>query len=234
MWATVACLKIFSRWQRPQNAGHDRLAAWGSSAKTKRSGWRGSTASFRTPAACSTVLPGRWFFPADSEPVICYRMEPDRSLTASDLPPKSKHTTVKALLIRPPWIDMILDGKKTWELRGSRTTAHGVIALIAAGSKHIVGTARLSDVVGPSPSPSSGADHLTAFLRLGADLRRPRRYAKASRTVTAVRRLPRPVRYKHPSGAVIWVNLPPRLSHMVRAAGQQRRRPGPARRIRRT
>ena len=25
-----------------------------------------------------------------------------------------------ALLIRHPWIDMILDGKKTWEIRGSR------------------------------------------------------------------------------------------------------------------
>ena len=27
----------------------------------------------------------------------------------------------RALLVRHPWIDMILDGKKTWEIHGSRT-----------------------------------------------------------------------------------------------------------------
>jgi hypothetical protein len=41
------------------------------------------------------------------------------------------------------------------ELRGSRTTVRGRIALIQAGSKHLVGP-RVSDVVGPFPPPSSG------------------------------------------------------------------------------
>src|ERR1035437_2732880 len=39
---------------------------------------------------------------------------------------------MRALLIRRPWIDMILDGQKTWEIRGSRTSVRGQIGLIAS------------------------------------------------------------------------------------------------------
>src|SRR5215831_14717644 len=35
---------------------------------------------------------------------------------------------LRALLIRRPWIDMILDGRKTWEMRGARTSVRGRIA----------------------------------------------------------------------------------------------------------
>ena len=132
---------------------------------------------------------------------------------------------LKALLIRSPWIDMILDGRKTWELRGSRTTVRGTIALAQAGSKHLVGTARLSDVVGPLP-PSKLRRATKLHGLSAADLRRPSRYAKTYAWVlTAVRRLQPPIRYQHPSGAVIWVNVQPRTSRAVRAAGRRHRSP---------
>jgi hypothetical protein len=46
---------------------------------------------------------------------------------------------LRALVIRPYWIDLILKGKKTWEIRGSKTAIRGTITLIPSGS----GTRRL-------------------------------------------------------------------------------------------
>ena len=56
---------------------------------------------------------------------------------------------MRALLIRRPWIDMILDGKKTWEIRGSRTWVRGQIRLIASRSGTVVGVCDLVDCIGP-------------------------------------------------------------------------------------
>lgn len=53
------------------------------------------------------------------------------------------------LLIRAPWIDKILDGSKTWEIRGSHTYKKGQIALIESGTGTVVGVAELAGVVGP-------------------------------------------------------------------------------------
>lgn len=113
---------------------------------------------------------------------------------------------MKGLVIKEPWIDMILDGKKTWEIRGSNTTIRGSIALIKSGTGMIYGTAELVDVV-PLHGPDDFELILTTFdkhqVPLGAVsylkpyawvLKNPVKYAE-------------PVPYKHPQGAVIWVNL---------------------------
>ena len=50
---------------------------------------------------------------------------------------------MKGLVIRSPWIDHILAGKKTWEMRTRATSTRGRIALIKAGSGLIYGTAEL-------------------------------------------------------------------------------------------
>jgi ASCH domain len=52
---------------------------------------------------------------------------------------------VKGLIIREPWIGMIMDGSKTWELRTQHTTMRGEIALIRKGTGQIVGVADLID-----------------------------------------------------------------------------------------
>jgi hypothetical protein len=44
---------------------------------------------------------------------------------------------------------MILDGEKTWEIRGSRTSVRGQVALIASGSGTVVGVCDLVDCIGP-------------------------------------------------------------------------------------
>ena len=52
---------------------------------------------------------------------------------------------MKALIIKKPWIDNILDGKKTWEIRGSKTNIRGQIELIQSGSGLVVGSCEIID-----------------------------------------------------------------------------------------
>ena len=102
---------------------------------------------------------------------------------------------------------MILDGKKTWEIRGRHTHVRGRIALIQGGSGLIVGTCDLTDVVGPLTLEEFQAKANKAGLT--PDEARTRPYKKTYAWVlTNVSRF-KPARpYKHPYGAVIWVKLP--------------------------
>jgi hypothetical protein len=52
------------------------------------------------------------------------------------------------LFIKGPWIDLILEGKKTWELRSTRTAKRERIALIESGSRLIKGTCEIVGVRG--------------------------------------------------------------------------------------
>ncbi len=53
------------------------------------------------------------------------------------------------LLIRVPWIDKILDGSKTWKIRGSQTAKRGRIGLIESGTGTVAGAVELVASVGP-------------------------------------------------------------------------------------
>jgi len=46
---------------------------------------------------------------------------------------------MNGLIIKPEWADLILSGKKTWEIRGSQTHIHGTIGIIKSGSGLIYG-----------------------------------------------------------------------------------------------
>jgi hypothetical protein len=46
---------------------------------------------------------------------------------------------MRALLTRHPHIDLILNGKEPWEIRGSATAVPGTIALVPSGSGIVVG-----------------------------------------------------------------------------------------------
>lgn len=56
---------------------------------------------------------------------------------------------MRGLIIRAPWIDLILQRKKTWEVRGKPVAFRERIALIRGGSGSIVGMATLADCLGP-------------------------------------------------------------------------------------
>jgi hypothetical protein len=119
--------------------------------------------------------------------------------------------TLSAIPIREPWIDMILDGEKTWEIRSKFTKKIGPVALIRSKSGTVVGTAKLSKVVEITASigranarkmgmpPSEGADCEGLYAWVLED----------------VIKFKIPVPYKHPSGAVTWVTLDESTSKKV-------------------
>ena len=115
---------------------------------------------------------------------------------------------MRALIIRAPYVDWILDGKKAWELRGGATKLRGRIGLIEKGAGVVVGTCELVRVHGPltraalrtnAAKMNASPDEFDGDLYYGDHT-----YAWE---LAAPRRLPRPVRYEHPAGAVIWVKL---------------------------
>ena len=56
---------------------------------------------------------------------------------------------MKGLVIEGPWLDLILAGKKTWEMRKRPWHHRGEVALIRKGSLHVYGVATLTDCRGP-------------------------------------------------------------------------------------
>jgi hypothetical protein len=124
---------------------------------------------------------------------------------------------MKALLIRSPWIEKILDGKKTWEIRGSRTTVRGPVGLIRSGTGKIIGLCDVVDCIpllseeqfrknarkaGMKPSEAGLGFYKNTFAWVLAN----------------PKSLKAPVSYKHPNGAVIWVKLDKRTERAVRKA----------------
>ncbi|MEI5908710.1 ASCH domain-containing protein [Bacillus spongiae] len=116
---------------------------------------------------------------------------------------------MKGLLIKSPWIDHILQGNKTWEIRGSNTNIRGKIALIKSGTGKVFGTA---DLIGCKKLSfeeykKSEAFHLVPMVK---DQTKPYKNIHAW-VLDNPCIFKEPIRYHHPQGAVIWVNLPEEL-----------------------
>jgi hypothetical protein len=90
---------------------------------------------------------------------------------------------LKCLIVREPYANRILTGKKTREYRSTNTKIRGVIGIIPATTKKVAGTVEIIDVKGPLPDSSY------AYV-----LRHPLKFKQ-----------PKP--YNHPNGAVRWVNV---------------------------
>jgi ASCH domain len=121
--------------------------------------------------------------------------------TCRDLPSRG-------LVIDTPWIDLILAGEKTWEMRSTHSSKRGRIALIRKGSGLIVGYANLVDSVGPLSEDALASNtnkHQITAERFG-DGSWMGQWNHAW-VLSEVQQLPQPIPYKHPSGAVIWVDL---------------------------
>jgi hypothetical protein len=125
---------------------------------------------------------------------------------------------MKGLIIDEPWIGLILQGKKTWEMRKTACHHRGRIALIRKGSGQIVG---IADVIDSLQSLNT----TEAYARAESQHRiPPSRQELAFRdgwrtpwVLSDAHLLGSPVPYKHPSGAVIWVNLDPEVQVAVEA-----------------
>ncbi len=136
----------------------------------------------------------------------------DRAVSSAEAPGEEGIT--HGLLILKEPLDKILAGTKTWEIRGKATARRGPIALIESKSGHVVGTCDVVDVVGPLTLAELQRNAKRTGFR-PSQLPYPTTYAWVVRDA---RRLPVPVPYRHPSGAVIWVRLETTVVRRLRRA----------------
>ena len=110
----------------------------------------------------------------------------------------------RGLIVSPKWAELIVSGKKTWEMRSTGTGVRGRIAIIAAGTGTIVGEVTLDGVL-PRVTLADYYKHLEHCIT-------PSDGVDASRWPTpwvlsdAVKYF-EPIPYNHPKGAVVWVKL---------------------------
>ncbi len=115
---------------------------------------------------------------------------------------------MKGLIIREPWIGMILAGRKTWEMRSRQTPYRGRISLIRKGTGMVVGIAEIVD----SLPPLDPATFRAARDRHGIPPEKDIEVLQAGWVcpwvLRGVRILQRPVSAGQKPGAVTWVTLP--------------------------
>jgi len=109
----------------------------------------------------------------------------------------------RALIIRQPHIGRILAGQKIWEMRSTKTQVRGRIALIEGGSGLITGEACLVDSLPLMPDGWQSVTRLEHCIDDDELLKRwPYPWVLAN-----AKQYAKPIPYKHPKGAVIWVKL---------------------------
>jgi hypothetical protein len=124
----------------------------------------------------------------------------------------------RALIIYSEPLEWILSGKKVWEIRSKPTKIRGPIALLAKGTRKILGTCKLVDCLGPLTVDEfiANAPKMNATRRELEDdrigLEEDAAYGLYAWVLEDTKRLAKPIRFQNPSGAVIWVRLPPRVS----------------------
>lgn len=117
----------------------------------------------------------------------------------------------RGLLIREPWIGMILSGRKDWEMRGRATRMRGRIALIRSGSGLVVGTARLTGCGEPLTPAGMMANAHRHCIPAGGMAAASAAGWTVPWFLDEVFALPAPIPYRHPQGAVGWVKLEPEV-----------------------
>ena len=108
-------------------------------------------------------------------------------------------------MVKKEWLDLILSGRKTWEIRGMATSKRGWIhfAERQAGGK-LMGRARLVDCIPLSGTTEAGFKkdfkrHRLPSLKV-VPYKKP--YAWVFKDAE---RFAKPYTYEHRQGAVIWV-----------------------------
>jgi hypothetical protein len=130
---------------------------------------------------------------------------------------QQEKSVMRALIIRSPHIEKILDGEKTWEIRGARTNIREQVGLIRSGSGTVIGVCDVVDCIpiltdeqfrrnarkaSSKPSEVGLGYYKNTFAWVLANPQ----YLKA------------PVPYKHPTGAIIWVKLDAQVEKAVQRA----------------
>ena len=124
---------------------------------------------------------------------------------------------MKGLIIRKRWLDMILAGAKTWEMRSRPTRYRGPIALICQGSGgQILGSAELIDCLPPLSEAEFEAARCCHGIPPEDDADVLRDGWVVPWALCKVRKLDKPVPSGQRAGAVTWVTLEPSVIAQLR------------------
>jgi len=115
-----------------------------------------------------------------------------------------KETITKALIIEEDWLNMILQGIKSWEMRKRPCRIRGTISLIQSGSGEIMGASDIIDTKGPLTYEELAANVDKHRSTPGSLISKGYVHAWV---LEDQRKFIKPIPYKHPKGAVIWVDL---------------------------
>ena len=114
---------------------------------------------------------------------------------------------MKGLIVREPWASLIVEGKKRWEVRRTRTKYRGPVAIISGGK--VLGVADIVDVI------ELPVDEMAALVgKHYADPLQILTYGAGKKTLFAwvmknARKLKEPIQVEIPPGAQIWVKISP-------------------------
>ena len=114
---------------------------------------------------------------------------------------------MKGLIIKPKWADLILEGQKTVEVRGSKTNIRGEIGIIKSGTKKVYGTVELFSCIKLEKRQFEGAWKERHKIDISwEELLKiyPTPYAWCLKDVKVY---DKPIPYDHKKGCVIWVNI---------------------------
>lgn len=114
---------------------------------------------------------------------------------------------MKCLFIKEPWISLILEGKKVWEIRSSNTNIRGRIGLIASGTGEIKGYIDLIDSIKLTPQQfdKNQKNHQIPNDRFNSN-KMPYKNTHAWILKNPFK-LEKGIKFKHKKGCVIWINL---------------------------
>ncbi|SRR5260370_450286 len=117
--------------------------------------------------------------------------------------------STRGLIVRDPYASQLLNGEKSWEIRGRATQIRGPVVIIKSGTGHAFGVVDLVDVIAPlSLDDLIGSSHLPSSEREEFCKTRLLYRKTFAYVVKTPRRFASPISYSHPSGAMTWVSLP--------------------------
>lgn len=112
---------------------------------------------------------------------------------------------MSALVLKEPWATLVVNGKKTIEIRTMTTNKIGKEIYIAkAGTKTLIGKVTITDCrrLTPEEFQNLAPQHLALHYSFPPGKKIYGWYLKNAH------RFPQPIPYKHPQGAQIWVKIP--------------------------
>ena len=115
-----------------------------------------------------------------------------------------RRSTKILLVVKNPWLDLILAGKKIWEIRDAKTKQRGKIHLALSGAGgRIAGQCHITDsfAIDKCMLAKHVAKHCVKDLAM-INYRRPHVWV-----LSKARRYKKPFVYSHPRGAIKWVKL---------------------------